>query len=180
MAVYTHFGSMPGLVDEVVLEGLRRFAAAIRASAPETDDPLRDLVRGGVAYVTFALGNPQLYRLMFGLSDSVRIRGYETEGEGGRSTWTMAEGIDAFSILRRSVERVIAAGIFREQDVTGAATQILVATHGYVVLLLGGFIGDAIDSAPEIALPLNVNLMEGLGADRALVERVLASELGRA
>src|SRR5688572_9009901 len=83
MAVYTHFGGMPGLVDEVVLEGLRRFAAAVRAAAPETDDPLRDLIRGGVAYVTFALANPQLYRLMFGLSDSVRIRGYETEDETG-------------------------------------------------------------------------------------------------
>lgn len=174
MALYTHFGGMPGLIDELVREGLIRFAASVRKSAPQTDDPLADLISGGIAYAEFALGNPQLYRLMFGLGNSSRMRGFDSEVEATGATWTMAEGIDAFSVLLRSVERVIEAGDFEPQDARAAATQILTATHGYVLLLIGGFLGDAGPVTRDVAIPLNVNLMVGLGADRQRVARAIA------
>ena len=113
MALYTHFGGLRGLVEEMVRDGLVRFASHIREGTPETDDPMQELIAGGLAYGEFAFREPQLYRLMFGLSDSARLRGFASEAEAAGATWTMSEGIDAFSILLGSVERVIAAGRFR-------------------------------------------------------------------
>lgn len=177
MAVYTHFGGMPGLVDEMVREGLRRFAAHVRNLAPETDDPLTDLIVGGIAYTGFALANPQLYRLMFGLGDSSKIRGFSSEAEAGEATWSMAEGIDAFSVLLGSVRRTIEAGVFNQQDPIAAAVQILTATHGYVLLLIGGFLGDTEEATREIAIPLNINILVGMGAEREEAEAALARAL---
>jgi len=179
MALYTHFGGMPGLIDALVRDGLKRFAEHIRAFAPQSDDPLKDLISGGVAYSAFALANPQLYRLMFGLGDAGKLRGFGSEVEAGQATWSMAEGVDAFSVLLRSVERGIEAGIFLNQDATAAATQILTATHGYVLLLIGGFIGDPEAATREVAIPLNVTLLAGLGADREQVESAIGAALSR-
>jgi AcrR family transcriptional regulator len=175
MALYTHFGGVPGLVDEVVREGLARFAAHVRETTPETDDPMRDLLAGGIAYGEFAIQNPQLYRLMFGLSDSARLRGFATEADAAGATWTMAEGVDAFSVLLGSVERVIEAGRIRAQDARAAATQVLSVTHGFVLLAIGGFIGDIGQAIEEVMIPLTINLMVGLGDERERVERSLAA-----
>jgi len=167
MAVYTHFGGMPGLIDAVVREGLTRFADHVREGAPETDDPMADLIAGGLEYGGFALGNPQLYRLMFGLGGGPQVRSLPD----AERTLEMAEGGEALSVLLDSVERVIAAGLIPEQDPRGAATQILSVTHGYLLLRIGGFVEEELrDVMPSLA----VNLMVGLGADRELTERSLA------
>lgn len=162
MAIYTHFGGMPGLIDALVREGLSRFAAHVRAR-PAIDDPLANLFAGGLAFGEFALANPQLYRLMFGLGDGSAPK--------ARVTWQMEEGVDAFSVLLGSVERVIEAGEFRPQDPREAAVQVLSVTHGYLMLLIGGFVEHELETALE---PMSINLMVGLGADREKAERALA------
>ena len=103
------------------------------APARRIDEPLADLMSGGLAYGEFALTNPRLYSLMFGLADSVRT-------PDAAPTLATAEGVDAFSVLVESVERVIDAGEIREQDARAAATQILSVTHGYLMLQIGGFV----------------------------------------
>jgi AcrR family transcriptional regulator len=162
MAVYTHFGGMPGLVDAMVREGLVRFAAHVRARPP-VDDPLADLFAGGLAYGEFALANPRLYSLMFGLADTKRL-------PAASDTLTTEEGVDALSVLLDSVERVIAVGEIAEHDARAAATQILSVTHGYLMLSIGGFVDEELAGVLE---PLAVNLMVGLGADRDRAERAL-------
>src|SRR5439155_23623512 len=67
MAVYTHFGGMPQLVEAVVREGFRRLDERL-AAVPRTEDPLADLFALGLAYRAHALENTQLYRLMFGIT----------------------------------------------------------------------------------------------------------------
>ena len=166
MAVYTHFGGMPGLVDAMVREGLVRFAAHVR-SRPAIEDPLTDLISGGLQYSEFALANPQLYSLMFGLSGK---RHGPVATVDAAAIWRMDEGIDAFSILFASVERVIDAGQIRAQEPRVAAAQILSVTHGYLMLAIGGFIAEELQ---EMMPPLAVNLMVGLGADREEAERAL-------
>jgi hypothetical protein len=142
---------------------------------------MRDLLAGGIAYSEFAAENPQLYRLMFGLSDSARLRGFASEAEAAGATWTTAEGVDTFSILLRSVERVIESGRFHPQDATAAATQILSVTHGFLLLSIGGFIGDIAQAMQDVMVPLTINLMVGLGDERERVERSLAAAIaGRA
>ncbi len=171
MAVYTHFGGMPGLFGAIIRDGLARFAAHVR-QVPRTEDPMADLIAGGLAYGEFAVRNPQLYRLMFGLANPVTLRGLAPDLDAA-DTWSSTEGVDAFSVLLESVERVIDAGEFRPQDARAAAVQILSTTHGYLLLALGGLITE---EAQGVITPLSVNLMVGLGADRKQAER----SLGRA
>lgn len=177
MAVYTHFGGMPKLIESVVREGLARFAEHTRA-VPHTGDPMADLLAGGLAYGEFALQNPQLYRLLFGLSDFGR--GLKLP-EGAGTPWDLAEGVDALSVLVSAVERVIKAGRIRPQDPTRAATQILCATHGFVLLAMGGFINSQGLQDPrglqDVMAPMAINLLVGLGDTRRRAERSLAAAI---
>lgn len=169
MAVYTHFGGMPGLLEAIVREGLARFAAHVRET-PQTKDPMTDLIAGGLAFGEFAFRNPQLYRLMFGLVTPGTRRGPVPDLDR-IDTWRTHEGIEAFAVLLGAVERVIDAGDFRPQDPWAAATQILSVTHGFILLGLGGLVTE---ERQGLIAPLTVNLMVGLGADRKQAERSLA------
>jgi AcrR family transcriptional regulator len=167
MAVYTYFGGMPGLIDALVREGLIRFAQHVRERAPETEDPMADLFAGGLAYGEFALTNPQLYMLMFGLAGGPQVR---TLPDADTVMGT-DEGVDALSVLVNSVDRVIDAGLIRSQEPRAAAAQILSVTHGFLMLQIGGFVEEELQAImPEMA----VNLMVGLGADRKPAEESLA------
>lgn len=177
MAVYTHFGGMPGLVDALIREGLTRFAAHIRERSTHSDDPVADLIAGGLAYSDFAVRHSQLYRLMFGLIGSATQTEEGAAPRAANDAWTTPEGTDAFSILLESVERVIEAGRFRRQDVRAAATQILGATHGLILLAIGGFIGDIDAAMKQVMAPLTINLMVGLGDEREKAEHSFVQAL---
>jgi AcrR family transcriptional regulator len=170
MAVYTHFGGMPKLIEAVMREGLARFAEHTRG-VPHTDDAVADLLAGGLAYGEFAMQNPQLYRLLFGLSDL----GVQKLSADAPTPWDLAEGVDALSVLATAVERVIEAGRIRRQEPTPAATQILSATHGFVLLAMSGFI-DA-QGLQDVMVPMAVNLMVGFGDTRRRAERSLAAAI---
>jgi AcrR family transcriptional regulator len=177
MAVYTHFGGMPKLIEAVLREGLARFAEHTRG-VPHTEDPMADLIAGGLAYGEFALQNPQLYRLLFGLTDLGR--GLKLP-EGAATPWDLAEGVDALSVLVSAVERVIEAGRLRPQDPVRAATQILCVTHGFVLLAMGGFINSQGLQDPrglqDVMAPMAINLLVGLGDTRRRAERSLAAAI---
>jgi AcrR family transcriptional regulator len=170
MAVYTHFGGMPRLIEAVMREGLSRFAEHTRG-VPHTADPVADLLAGGLAYGEFAMQNPQLYRLLFGLTDLGRTR----LPEGARTPWDLAEGVDALSVLVAAVERAIEAGRLRPQDPTRAASQVLSATHGFVLLAMSGFIDS--QGVHGVMAPLATNLLVGLGDTRRRAERSLAAAI---
>jgi AcrR family transcriptional regulator len=168
MAVYTHFGGMPKLVEAVMREGLLRFAQHTR-NVPQTDDPMADLIAGGLAYAEFAMQNPQMYRLLFGLN--------ELGGAGDVITpWDLAEGTDALSVLVTAVERVIAAGRIRPQDPKSAAIQVLSATHGFVLLMMAGLVDS--QDVEDVMTPLAVNLVVGLGDTRRRAQRSVAAAIG--
>lgn len=171
MAVYTHFGGMPKLMEAVIREGFSHFAEHTRA-VPHTEDPMADLIAGGLAYGEFALRNPQLYRLLFGLSD---LGGVHKSGVDVASVWNLTEGVDALSVLVAAVERVIEANRIRPQSADAAATQILSATHGFVLLVMTGFV-DA-QEAPNVMASLAVNLVVGFGDTRRRAERSLAAAI---
>ena len=67
MAVYTHFGGMRQLIAAIAREGFVRLNGRL-AQAPETGDPVADLIELGLAYRDHAVANPQLYRVMFGVT----------------------------------------------------------------------------------------------------------------
>jgi AcrR family transcriptional regulator len=171
MAVYTHFGGMRKLIEAVMREGLARFAEHTRW-VPHTNDPMADLIAGGLAYAEFAMQNPQLYRLLFGLTE---LGGVPKPSADTATPWDLAEGIDALSVLVTAVERVIDAGRIGPQKPTPAATQILSATHGFVLLAMGGFIDS--QGLRDVMPLLAINLMVGLGDTRRRAERSLAAAI---
>jgi AcrR family transcriptional regulator len=74
MAPYHHFDGRAELVAAVAADGFDLLAAAMRDAMERAagEDALERLRACGVAYVVFAVRNPELFRLMFGreLADS--------------------------------------------------------------------------------------------------------------
>jgi len=79
------------------------------------------------------------------------------------------------SVLVRAVERVIEAGRIRPQQPTPAATQILSATHGFVLLAMTGFID--LQGIQDVMFPMTISLIVGLGDTRRRAERSLAAAM---
>jgi hypothetical protein len=73
------------------------------------------------------------------------------------------------------VERVIEAGRIRPQEPTHAATQILSATHGFVLLAMSGFINP--QGLQDVMVPMTINFLVGLGDTRRRAERSLAAAI---
>ena len=169
-AVYTLFGGMPGLFQAIVADGFTRFPRHVEA-VPATDDPVADFFAQGWAFCGWALAHPQLYRLMFGLTGGrLRVQGLEMTAAGTFAAFP--EGHAAAQVMVRSLERVKEAGRIRAMDPVLAAGQFLSATHGYVLLELGGGFGH--DGAGlQVIRELAVNLMVGLGDSREAAERSL-------
>jgi AcrR family transcriptional regulator len=172
-AIYTLFGGMPGLFEALVADGFARFARHV-AAVPETDDPVADHFAKGAAFCEWALLHPQLYRLMFGLTgDRLRLQvGLEVKMSSASANFP--EGQTAVEVLMRSLERVKSAGRIRPVETTVVAGQFLSATHGWVLLAIGGAF-DVGEEGREILGQLAVNLMVGLGDSAEAAERSLAA-----
>jgi AcrR family transcriptional regulator len=63
--LYHHFGDKQGLLDAVVTDAFERYLAAKRALPPAGGDAAAAIRQGWDLHVSFALGNPALYRLMW-------------------------------------------------------------------------------------------------------------------
>jgi AcrR family transcriptional regulator len=162
MAVYTHFGGMPGLWSAVRQEGFTRLAARL-AAVPRTDDAVHDLAALGVAYARSALEHPELYRAMFDARAD------------------LADEAAADAAFDRLVD---AAARAREEgrldpgtDPRTLATQVWAAGHGLVSLVVQGVL------PAEVLAPLATGttaaLLTAAGDDagrcRASVERAWAA-----
>lgn len=123
MAVYTHFGGMPGLWRAVRQEGFTRLARRLEG-VERTEDAARDLMAMGSAYVANALANPNLYRTMFDARNGL------DDPEAAAAT---------FEVLVAGARRARTDGRFaRSTDPAAAATQLWGMTHGMVMLVLTG------------------------------------------
>ncbi|WP_170286134.1 TetR/AcrR family transcriptional regulator [Nocardioides rubriscoriae] len=156
MAVYTHFGSMPALVREVVADGFAQLCARVGA-VPRTDDTLHDLTTVAAAYRQHALAHPRLYAVMFG---SASLGGYRLSDED------KGVGLEAFGQLVAVVERAMAAGTLRRDDPAAVAGQLWTALHGYIMLEQAGFHRVVDDPEDALLHPMLGHLVAGLAADR--------------
>jgi AcrR family transcriptional regulator len=156
MAVYTHFGGMNGLLEAIIAASFERFGAAL-ASAPTTDDPMADFFAMGYAYRTFALANPQRYRLMFGLA-SPRLFVAPTAD--------IAVGAATFDQLVNAVGRIVASGRIRNDDVIDLAGRVWSMIHGVVLLEIVGTFGHDGGALTQILGPMTIDMFVGMGDDR--------------
>ncbi|MBF9129032.1 TetR/AcrR family transcriptional regulator [Plantactinospora sp. S1510] len=123
MAVYTYFDGMNGLWQATRQEGFTRLTARLGAVTLSAD-PVRDLAALGAAYLSNALANPDLYRVMFDV-------GFELEDPAA------ADG--TLDCLLRAVERAKDIGRFRSDvDALALATQSWAVGHGLVSLVATG------------------------------------------
>ncbi len=139
MAVYTHFGGMPGLWHAVRDAAFATLAQELGRMSP-TDDPVTDLMATGSAYVTNALTHPDLYLVMFD------ARGGPDHPDSAGTT---------FAVLVTAVQRAIDAGRFAAStDAEGAALELWAMTHGLVMLVITEAIGedDLNRHLPEMAI----------------------------
>ena len=141
MALYTHFGGLPQLITEVIREGFLRFGRRLQ-QVPRGNDPVADLFTLGLAYRDWALENPQLYRLMFGVT-APGGRHTGTDPVGSTVANPLPEAQAAFAQLVDAVTRIIEAGGPGEEEPASAANQIWSAVHGYVLLEIAGFFSAA-------------------------------------
>lgn len=176
-AVYTLFGGMPGLFEALVADGFDRLVEHVESIAL-TDDPVADFFAQGIGYGAWALANAQLYRLMFGLTGG-RLRFLSgLEETMSANLATVPEGQAALDVMIASLARVQHAGRIGAGDLDIVAGQWLSATHGFLLLHIAGAFGQYGDGF-EVARPLAVNLMVGLGDDRDAAERAFATALVR-
>lgn len=170
-ALYTLFGGMPGLVEAAVGEGFVGLAGHVDA-VPESDDAVADHLVKGWAYADWALARPGLYRAMFGVTDPSLRHHVPVETTLAAAHLAVGDGRTALDVLVRSVERMIDAGRLRPGEAPAVARQFLSATHGYVLLEIGGAFGTPGSGLATMA-ELALNLLVGLGDAREAAERSL-------
>lgn len=139
MAVYTHFGGMPGLWQAVRQEGFTRLAAHL-AAVGSTSDPVRDLMALGAGYVSNALANPALYRAMFDVAAELE------DPQAASAT---------FQVLVSGADRARRAGRFLDScDPQALGTQFWAVGHGLSMLVLSGVL-------PRADLDVHAQAMAG-------------------
>jgi AcrR family transcriptional regulator len=123
MAVYTYFGGMDGLWQAMRQEGFTRLAAKLRR-VPLSADPVQDLAAQGAAYVSNAVANPDLYRVMFDAD-------FDLEDP--------AAADETLHSLVRAIERAKDTRRFRpDVDALAVTTQTWAIGHGLVSLVATG------------------------------------------
>jgi AcrR family transcriptional regulator len=129
--IYWHFGSMDGLVREVVDDAFTRLLAALSA-APQGPSPVDRLVGLARAYRDFALDHSQLYHTMFLATDPTRAVMRGTRRTVGRHT---------FEMLETCVAACMAEGLIANADARTTAVTIWSLVHGLVALQIADRVG---------------------------------------
>jgi AcrR family transcriptional regulator len=168
--VYTHFEGLDDLLADVWREGYRRFADALEAPRA-TGDPVADWMEQGWRYRRFARSNPHLYRVMFGQGLVQVHQGRPEDAEAAAAT---------FLQLLVRIERCVAAGRWRVDDVWTAGDVIWGMVHGRVLIELSGYH----EQMDRPAIPIYEQALRvlalGMGDEPAAVETSLKAARRRA
>ncbi|MEU0537692.1 TetR/AcrR family transcriptional regulator [Amycolatopsis tolypomycina] len=162
MAVYTHFGGMAALVDEVARAGYLRLSEWL-AQVGETDDPVADIFSLARTYRQAVAEQPQLFAVTFGQSAPGGKRATLSDLTTAEGREAAQEGLEAFTHIVRATARAIAAGRFRPADEYQAAAQLWSALHGFVTLEASGHFGPREQGIDHILVPLGITMAVGLG-----------------
>jgi len=163
MALYSEFGGLPGLLAGVCEEGYARLDDRLAAISPSTD-PIADLFALAIETRAFAIENPNLYDLIFGLPSSNGLRG--ELGETGPLPAGGSSYRHTFATLTQACERAISSGRVSSTRPRELAAQVWSLVHGYICLELSGHFGEFEDPVESVLVPLTISFMTGIGDDR--------------
>lgn len=127
-AIYLHFADKEALLAEVCNQVFAALDAAMEQAAATAEDPMDSLRQRGLAYVRFAIANPEHYRL-------VTMR-RPVDGEGiSPNDAMLAEG--PFAHLLEAIRRCQDAGLMRADEEPFALGLVLwAAAHGIASLII--------------------------------------------
>lgn len=153
-APYHHFDDREALLAEVAVLGFQDLGSALRKGAQAYADsaPLIRLQGAGVAYIEFAVGNPEIYRLMFGglLSDR---KGYPALEAAANA---------AFDVLVELLGRGGQAAR-SSTDVNPVALATWATVHGLGSLMIEGLLSQEIEAIPVDEMARQVTTVLGRG-----------------
>jgi len=127
-SIYSHFRSKDELLQQVAAQGFERLMKEA-IGAVELADPREAMLEGGRRYLSFAMENPSLYRLMFQEVDVARFRVESSVPVPGRAL---------YDLYRDLYARAVESGAIRDID---PEIQTLIgwsAVHGFAMLALSG------------------------------------------
>jgi AcrR family transcriptional regulator len=127
-APYRHFPDKGALLTAVAQEGFVALATQMKARMASYDSPLERLNQSGVAYVLFALGHENHYRVMFG----PRERG------GAEFEAMQLKAGDAMGVLLGAILAAQNSGAVRSGDPMKVAHACWGLTHGLAMGLIDG------------------------------------------
>jgi AcrR family transcriptional regulator len=152
MAVYTYFGSMSAIVNEIVQSGFARLGHLFDLVEP-SDDPVTDMALLGRIYRYNAVTNRHVFEVMFGGSSLAGFALTEEDRQNGRYTLTP---------VADCAHRCVAAGRFRPDDPMLITHHMWLGVHGTVIMELGGYLVKPYDADRCFETQL-VSLMVGAG-----------------
>jgi len=127
-ALYRHYKDLEALFADLAKEGFHRLRAELqRTRARFGKNALLQFRAAGVAYVEFALREPDLFQIMYGSAIA---------DHSLHPTLIHAEE-EAFAVLRAIMGDCQHAGSLRQGDIMQMATAAWVMVHGMANLLLG-------------------------------------------
>lgn len=128
-APYRHFKDKNELLAEVAAQAFTEIYERSHSVIDTSASPILNIQASGMAYLQYAIENPEKYRLLFGSTIQNR-RSYSRMVEAGEQS---------FQILIDQVERGIAAGDFIPGCSLLLANTLWTQVHGAASLILDGF-----------------------------------------
>lgn len=146
-SAYHHFGSLEAIAVALAQDGFAELAATLEQGAIVAKGRLLGV---GRAYVHFAIGNPGLYRLMFG--DGFKLASSESE---------------EVRVLRRRSYEILKVELRKrrpEEEIAASALFLWSLVHGLALLMIDGQIENNVDVDKMIDSVLH---MSGTGLPRS-------------
>lgn len=123
-SIYLHFADKDALLDAVCARYFERLDVVMQQLAADQPTTIERLRAQGMAYVRFALDNPELYR--------IATMGDPMPGSDVDATLNSS----AFVHLRDTVQALVDEGIYPPGDATVMGLELLTVAHGVAALLI--------------------------------------------
>ena len=126
-SIYLHFPDKASLMWAVCGRQFAEADGAMVAAVEGIDDPVERVTALARAYVEFAVGNPEQFRILF-LSDRSKLGGASTVDDLGQT--------EGFALVVDSVRDAAAAGQIAVADELATVVDLWAAVHGIAALLV--------------------------------------------
>lgn len=136
-----HFRNKAALIEALAAQGFRRLQTDNeKAQAKYPDDPARQLVEAGMAYLFFAIEKPAIVHLMFGGVISLDDCGVELKQAAD----------DSFQSLVRIVAGGQKAGIYRKGDTVDLTLTAWSTVYGLSLMITAGLLRQRVKNRSQV------------------------------